>query len=355
MKIAIDGTTLRARDGSPGAGIEQYTRMISSALVAAAPDLIFVALPIGRLPIFSRHLSVALRAYLFGADILFCPSGQIPLGWLGRSVIVVHDLAVYEHPEWFPHKGFQHKMLDNAVRSIRRADAIIAVSEATRDQIARLFPGVASKVRVVYPAVDVCQMAQTSRHETVLFVGTIEPRKNLVNAVAAFDTFLRMHPERSATARFALAGKVGWKSEEILEAIFQTNDAWRKKAGEDVVRLLGYVTEGEKQSLYAQAVCLFFPSWYEGFGLPALEAMAAGLPVIASNRGALPEVCGDAAMYVEPDDVEQMALALAQCVMLPDAMREMTAQAKNRADQFTWERAASEILDVITTLSASTR
>lgn len=337
--IAIDGTTLRARDGSPGAGIEHYTRMISSALIEAAPDRTRVVSPIGRVPFASRHLTVPLQALLGRANVLFCPSGQIPVGWTGRAAIVVHDLAIYEHPEWFPKPG---SALD--ARSIRRADVVFAVSEATRAQIGRLFPEAVDKVVVAYPGVVIPTDARQPRSDMVLFVGTIEPRKNLVNAVAAFDAFLRMNPERAATTRFVLAGKVGWKAEPILEAVAQMNDAWRKKAGGDVVRLFGYVTEEEKSALYAQASCLFFPSLYEGFGLPALEAMAAGCPVVTSSRGALPEVCGDAAIYVDPDDVEQMSLALAQCVLLPEAMGEMVAQAKGRAAQFTWERAARVIL-----------
>ena len=343
MKIAIDGTTLRARDGSPGAGIEHYTRMISSALVQAAPDRVRIVSPIGRIPIFSRHVFIPLQARLSGSDMLLCPSGQIPFGWLGCSMIVVHDLAIYEHPEWFPKPGSAFD-----ARSIRRAEAIVAVSEATRQQVIRLFPEVAEKISVVYPGVGSWVSGEVGSgfagHDTVLFVGTIEPRKNLVNAIAAFDAFLRMHPDRAATTRFVLAGKVGWKAGPVLEAVAQTNEVWKRKACGDVVQTLGYVTEGEKQSLYAQASCLFFPSWYEGFGLPALEAMAAGTPVIASNRGALPEVCGDAAMYVDPDDVEQMALALSQCVILPDAMKEMVEAAKKRARQFTWERSAQGIL-----------
>ncbi len=358
MKVAIDGTTMRARDGGPGAGIEQYTREISAALVDLGGETVQVVMPIGHVPILSRHLSVPLQALMLGADVLFCPSGHIPLGWFGRAVIVVHDLAIHEHPEWFPSGP---SFLDT--RSIHRAEKIIAISEATKEQILRLFPDVHADITVIYPGTILTHMHQdgstvaespvesTGQREVVqdfvLFVGTLEPRKNLENAIAAFDRFLRMDPERAVTTRFVLAGKLGWKSESIVEAVTQTNDAWRKKAGEDVVHMLGYVNDTEKESLYAQAACLLFPSWYEGFGLPVLEAMAAGMPVITSNRGALPEVGGDAVMYVEPDDIEQMALALAQCVMMPEAMAEMVEAAKKRVNQFTWERCAKESLAII--------
>lgn len=347
MRIAIDGTTLRARDGRPGAGIEHYTRMISSAMVGVAEGCeVRVVSPIGRIPFVSRHLSVPLQARIFGADVLFCPSGHIPLGWTGKAVITVHDLAIYEHPEWFPGAG---SPLD--ARSIRRAEAIIAVSEATREQIGRMFPGAAARTVVAYPGVRTegaaAARGSDDSQEIVLFVGTIEPRKNLVNALAAFDAFLRVHPDRATSARFLLAGSTGWKAEPILEAISEMNAAWRKKAGGEVVQHLGYVPESEKWELYARASCFFFPSLYEGFGLPVLEAMTAGTPIVTSNRGALPEVGGDAVIYVEPEDVEQMALAIAQCLMMPEAMEEMIAGAKARAREFSWERSARGIVETI--------
>jgi glycosyltransferase involved in cell wall biosynthesis len=140
---------------------------------------------------------------------------------------------------------------------------------------------------------------------------------------------------------------MGWKTEPIVDAISATNETWRREAGREVVNHLGYVNEQEKFELYRQASCLLFPSWYEGFGLPVLEAMAAGAPVVTTARGAIAEVAGDAAMYVEPEDTEQMALAVAQCVMMPEAMGEMVAQAKNRAAEFTWERAARQTMEII--------
>ncbi len=366
MIIAIDGTTLVGRDGGPGAGVEEYTRRVVAAMVEGAEVRrgrrgaqrevgVFVVRPMGRVPFFSRHVSVPMRAALARADVLFCPSGHIPLGWYGRAVIVVHDLAIHEHPEWFPGKASPRD-----ARSIHLAEKIIAVSEATRQQIGRLFPDALAKTVVIYPGagepttynLQPTNDPQPTTHnpqptDRVLFVSTIEPRKNLVNAIAAFDAFLRMHPDRAATTRFVLAGRVGWKAEPILEAIARTNETWREAAGGDVVEQRGYVSAEEKTRLYAESSCLFFPSLYEGFGLPVLEAMAAGLPVITSDRGALPEVGGDAVMYVEPDAIEQMAFALAQCLLLPEAMEEMVAEGRKRAGEFGWGKCAERVLSVL--------
>ena len=360
MRIAVDGTTM-----DDGAGIGTYTRSVVTAMRSVLGTDLFVWNPKRRVPFLTRHVNLPLVATMKMIDVLFCPANQSPLGWTGKTVVTVHDLTIYEHPEWFPKSKLDFAARVLVPRSLRRADAIVAVSEATKKQIGRVFPDVADKVVVVYPGTAL-HVSPPHREEgsafatasgensgvvvatsdTILFLGTLEPRKNLVNALAAFDAFLRMHRDRAATTRFVIAGGIGWNAEPILEAISQTNDAWRSIAGGNVVRQIGYVTEEEKANLYAQASCFFFPSWEEGFGLPVLEAMAAGVPVITSNRGALPEVGGDAVIYVEPDDAEQMAFAIAQCVMMPEAMQEMVAAAKLRAAEFTWERCAREILEI---------
>lgn len=343
MKIAIDGTTM---GGS--AGIGQYTRSVVCSMRSVPATDLFVWNPSHRIPFVTRHLALPAFAAMHRSDALFCPANQSPIGWAGKTVVTVHDLTIYEHPEWFPKAKLDFSARFLVPRSLRRADAIVAVSEATKRQIGRIFPDVVNKVTVVYPGVS---KQQTTSHppptnDMVLFVGTIEPRKNLVSALAGFDAFLRMHRDRARTTRFVIAGAIGWNAEPILEAIGQMNEAWRAIANGAVVRQIGYVTEDEKNSLYAQASCFFFPSLEEGFGLPILEAMSAGVPVVASNRGALPEVGGDAVLYVNPDDAEQMALALAQCLMMPDAMGEMVAAAKARAAEFSWDKTARGILEI---------
>ena len=331
-----------------GAGIGTYTRSVAEAMRSVPGTDLFVWNPRRRVPFLTRHVSLPIAATMKMADVLFCPANQSPLGWTGKTVVTVHDLTIYEHPEWFPSGGLDGSARFLVPRSLRRAQAIIAVSEATKGQIERIFPDVVGKTVVVYPGAVSTEAVdrRPTASDTILFVGTLEPRKNLVNAIAAFDSFLRMHRDRATTTRFVIAGGVGWSAEPILEAIAQTNDAWRAVAGGNVIRQVGYVSEDEKKSLYAQATCFFFPSWEEGFGLPVLESMSAGVPVIASNRGALPEVGGDAVIYVEPDDVEQMAFAIAQCVLMPEALGEMIAAAKARAGEFTWERTAREVLEI---------
>ncbi len=185
----------------------------------------------------------------------------------------------------------------------------------------------------------------------VLCLGTIEPRKNLVHAVKAFDAFLCAHPEQATQVRLVLAGKRGWKTQDTEAEVTRVNRTWKSSEPAGVIQMLGTVTQEEKWHLLARASCLLFPSYEEGFGLPVLEAMAVGTPVIASAIDALQEVGGDAAMYVEPTDVEGMSFALTQCLLVPEGTRELKEAGLIRVAGFTWERAANETLKVLEDVS----
>jgi len=384
MRIGIDGTTICDATGGRGAGIEHYTWSILFAMAKAAPTHEFVvAVPshfspisqrsfsslknirfirpmLVRVPFFSRHVGIPTRMRFAGVDVLFAPAGQVPLGWRGKSVVVVHDLSIYAHPEWFPDekaKNFSTKVV--VPRSMQRAEKIIAVSEFTKSQIKQFFPEVEDNIHVVAEGVwvpegvsqkdfgEYCAPDHHIADDVVLSISTLEPRKNLEVAIHAFDRFLTMHPDRAKTTRYVIAGKQGWKAEGIQNAIQDVNTKWRDVARDGVALPFGYVSEEEKWHLLHQASVLLFPSWEEGFGLPILEAQAVGTPVIAGARGALPEVGGDAALYVEPDDIEGMALAIAQCILLPEAVRSLSEEGKRHAAKFTWSRAAKETLKVI--------
>lgn len=389
MRIAIDGTTLCAPDGSRGAGIEHYSWSITTALLQAGESHeFFVSTPPGlsrirrqelleagaqvtllpswgpKLSFVSRHAILPMRFLLRRPDVLFSPFGQIPLGWRGKSVVTVHDLAIYEHPEWFPsQQSFATRVV--VPNSLERASQIIAVSSATQQKLHELMPATAGNVHVVPEGVDLSEayaaLSQVDSASTrfpfdrdfVLFLGTVEPRKNLLNAFRAFHAFLESRPEQASQVRFIVAGKKGWHTREIEEELVAINHAWKDAEPDGVIQLLGPVTEEEKWNLLARATCLLYPSWDEGFGLPLLEAMAVGTPVIASNRGALPEVGGDAAVYVDPEDIEAMSFALIQCLLVPEGVREIRELGIQRAAEFSWERAAQETLKILEEVARS--
>lgn len=378
MRIAVDATTICDAQGGEGAGIEHYTRSILAHLICAYPEVTFVlAVPeaftpevaksfvpgaknvrylrpfFPKVPFLSHHifLPLLLRCY---SSVLFCPSGQIPFGWLGRSVITVHDLTILEHPEWFADVGSQDFSTRIAVpRSMIKADVILAVSQATQFQIERLFPLAAGKTKVVYegvrlpPNISKSVEAFPYDREYVLFLGTLEPRKNLVTAIEAFDSFLTNHPEQATHIRFILAGKFGWGVGPIEEAANRMNAKWQFVEPQGVVQALGVVTEEEKWRLLSHASAFLFPSLYEGFGLPILEAMKVGTPVITTTKGALSEVGGDAVLSVDPTDQEQMSFAIAQCLLVPEGAEELRKAGREQAKKFTWEKAAKETMEAI--------
>ncbi len=383
MRIALDGSTLCAADGSPGTGVEHYSRSLVDALIRLeTTHRFFIFVPQGfssvraarleavgshvrvvrsiapRVSFFSRHVFLPLHVALYRVDIFFSPMGQLPLAWFGNSVVTVHDLSIYDHPEWFPDdQDVSTRLL--VPRSLARASKVIAVSSSTQKNLHRLFPVTQAKTVVVPEGVEVEEAYRALKHadeenrrfpfdrEVVLCLGTIEPRKNLDLAVHAFDAFLRGHPEQATQTRLVIAGKKGWKTSEVDREIALVNRAWKHADPAGIIQMLGPVTEEEKWHLLVHAACLLFPSYEEGFGLPVLEAMAVGTPVIASDIEALQEVGGDAAMYVKSEDVEGMSFALTQCVLVPEGMREFKEAGLVRASQFSWERAAKETMRVM--------
>lgn len=384
MRILFDGTTLCAPDGSLGAGIEHYSRSLLKALCAHAPrDDFFVAMPsycprqlmtqtvgeapnvhllralLPSMPFVSRHLGLPLRAAMVHPDVYFSPFGQLPLGWFGKqNILTVHDLSIFDHPEWFPEPAANSLMTKIVVpRSFARAQKIICASHFTHSRLCALFPDTKTKAVVVHEGVELGNFKDvefTERfpfdREYLLCLGTVEPRKNLVAAFRAFDRFLYGHPEQVASVRLIVAGKSGWKTVETEEAAAAINHGWKKEEPGGVIRFLGAVTEEEKWYLLSRAAGLLMLSHEEGFGLPVLEAMSVGTPVIVSRGGALEEVAGDCAIVVEPSNTEAVSLALAQCILVPEGLQSLREDGYRRAQQFSWDETARRTHDILRSL-----
>lgn len=379
MRIGIDGSRLCDDQGRRGAGIEHYSWSITQALLrVGSHHEFFLFVPkvftasmqrqlaegvsnvhflrpiLPRLPYISRHVFLPFRMRCSRLDLLFAPAGQIPFGFRGTSVATIHDVSIFTHPEWFPESFGQDMSTKLFVpNTIRRAKRLIAVSKATALNLHEYMPESVSKTRVIHegvnpppdPFIQDWQKKQDTK-DLIVFLGTLEPRKNLLNAFHAFHEYLCGHPERARHTRFILAGKAGWKYEPIAEAIIEMNQAWHGYAPEGVIEHVGFVSEQEKWDLLYRADVLFFPSFEEGFGLPVLEAMSVGTPVITTPTSAICEVAGDCALYCDPEDVSSMASALAQCLLIPDGVKTLVIDAKKRAEQFSWQRAAEKTLEV---------
>lgn len=362
MRIGIDARLIFYHQ----AGIGQYILRLTQALAQIDRDDAFIIftsrkdttfhieqpnLKRQRLWTPSHHRferwAMSLELAPFALDVLHSPD-FIPPAWTRcPSVITVHDLAFLLYPRFLTRESARYYgQVDLAAR---QADHIIAVSNSTKRDTIRLLGVPESKITVIYEAAhplftpladDVAREFVRARYdlpaEFILFVGTIEPRKNLPTLLRAFKLLRERY---KSPAVLAIAGNRGWLIEEVDRVIAELQLG-------DTVRFLGGVRNEELVYLYNAASVFVLPSFYEGFGLPPLEAMACGTPVIVSNVSSLPEVVSDAGLLIAPDDVEGLAVAMVR-VLSDSALRdELRAKGLKRAQTFSWERAARETLAV---------
>jgi glycosyltransferase involved in cell wall biosynthesis len=252
-------------------------------------------------------------------------------------VITVHDLAIYLRPDWFPARQPLSTRLV-VPRSIARASRIIAVSRNTAEDVERLFGAGGDRVTVIpegvsarYRPLPSDSLGEVRRRyrlpdRFLLFVSTLEPRKNLPTLLDAWEQL----PEHDRLP-LVVAGRWGWRAEAIKARVEKVRSG---------LHLLGGIPPADLPALYNLAACLVHPAWYEGFGLTPLEAMACGTPVIASNAASLPEVVGDAGLLVPPDDVDGWRVALDRVLHDPELAARLRQAGILRAAEFSWERAA---------------
>jgi glycosyltransferase involved in cell wall biosynthesis len=294
-----------------------------------------------------------LERWIFGAevaaaglvtrlDLLHSPD-HIPPQWTGgASVITVHDLAFLRYPE--THAPDSRRYYGQICWAVRRADAILADSLATKHDLINFLRVPPERIRVVYPAprpglarppertVRGLREALGLTRPYILFVGTLELRKNLVRLIEAFGRVRRVFD-----GELVLAGEPGFGAEAIYAAAAAALVRGR-------VRLVGRIKDEDLPALYAGAEVFVMPSLYEGFGLPPLEAMACGTPVVASNVSSLPEVCGDAALLCTPTDVESIAVTIERVLLNTAVRRRLIERGLARARSFTWERTVRDVL-----------
>ncbi len=264
-------------------------------------------------------------------------------------MVTIYDLSFLVHPEFHVDANVQH-CLAGTRAALERADAILAISEHTRrDLIDRL--GARPERIVVTPLAHDPTYRRRHRHPRgvasvqrrydlperfVLFVGTLEPRKNLMRLVQAYAS---LSDSLRRDVSLVIAGGPGWLSESLRREV--VNGDWLTG-----VRFIGYVRDEDMASLYSLATVFAYPSLYEGFGLPVLEAMACGVPVLTSNISSLPEVAGGAAVLVTPTDVDAIADGLTQLLDDPALAAKLVARGLEWSTNFSWDRCARETLAV---------
>lgn len=366
MHIGIDAHALGARQGGNETYIRnlilalaqidqenQYTLYFGEAEAARSwsgefPNfktrLIPRPAPIVRVP-----LALAFEIRRRPVDVLhvqytappFCP---VPV------VTTIHDLAFEHFPETFTRRGSAQLKL-TVRRTARKSAHILTVSEYSRQDILRTYGLPENQVTVTHNGCEAYLIPEQSgaptpaavmeklgiKREYLLAVGSLQPRKNLIRLIQAFVQLRKKFPDQKP--QLVIAGRKLWLYKDILASIAQ------QELSDDVI-VTDYVTDEELRCLYKSAVALVYPSIFEGFGLPPLEAMACGTPVIASNTSSLPEVVGDAGILVDPYDIDSICDAMARILREVDLRSRLSLEGLRRAPAFSWQNAASRTLEV---------
>ena len=373
MRVGLLASLLSHRPGYRRAGVSRYIEALLTYVPCAAPDVqlcAYVPRSVGQT--VSRTLpgidwretrwpterpvvriaweqTVAPWATL-DCDIAHGPVNVLPLALARPGVVTIHDLAFLHFPEHYPAAKRWYLRLMTGL-SVRRAQRVITVSEHTRRDVVLAYGVAPDKVIAIANGIDPdwtrvpdaalfrWRAERGLPERFLLFVGTIQPRKNLLTLLRA----IRQLPD-SVDWPLYVVGARGWKESPIFQAVQELG------IGQRVV-FVGYVPPEELRYWYSAATLFVYPSLYEGFGLPVLEAMACGTPVVTSDRSSLPEVAGEAAMLVDPTDAGALAAAIAE-LAADEHRRAMLAQAGQvRARTFTWERTARDTVEVYRTVA----
>jgi glycosyltransferase involved in cell wall biosynthesis len=342
VTIALDATYSIGRDLS---GVGVYSRELIAALAAAHPEarLRCCYRPHRFLRSFSEPLPPNARRGLLcerftpRADLFHALNQRLPGRPPRPAVVTFHDLFVLTGE--YSTAEFRARFAAQARHAAENAAMIVAVSAFTAGQVAGLLGVERGRIRVVHHGVRTPKTpAGMARENAILHVGAIQARKNIVRLVEAFE-------RAGAGWRLVLAGSAGYGAAEILARI-------EASPARDRIVVTGYLPADELAGWYARASIFAFPSLDEGFGIPVLEAMAAGVPVVTSNRSALPEVAGDAALMLDPARRDEIAGALDTLIGNEALRRDLAQRGRERAAGFTWERAAAATWAVYAELTA---
>ncbi len=363
MKILTD-VRLLAKGGT--SGIEEYTRNLLTALLARDTansysffyngfrklplelegEVIDWRIPNKILDLSSRFLGMPAVDRIAGADLVFSPHFNL-LTTRAPRVVTFHDLSFLHHPYFFSGKQRVWHWLQGIGRQTKEAARMIAVSEFTKSDLVNLLGVPPEKIEVVYSGISedfrkIAASPSASRNDYdvrpyFLSLGTLEPRKNVPAIIRAFNILKR--EKDFADWQLVIAGRPGWLYQEI------DREARQSPFGADIV-FTGPVKTGDRVMLYNLAKVFVYPSFFEGFGFPPLEAQACGCPVVASDRTSLPEVLGDGALLVNPWKVAMLADAMREAALNEKTRTRLIAAGLKNSRRFSWETAAQKTMEV---------
>jgi len=287
-----------------------------------------------------------------------------------KSVMTFHDLSFEKYPEFYSaSKNYWHFSM-NPKKQARKADKIIAVSESTKNDLVGLYNINPEKIKVIYSGVNLVSSIQypissiskikkkyNLPEKYILYLGTLEPRKNIIGLIKAFEIFKKNPPrplcQRGSTSplsqkgvrgisgiQLVIAGSKGWLYRDIFKTV-------KNSSVKNDIIFTGFIDDEDKSILYSQAELFVYPSFYEGFGFPPLEAMACGTPVITSNFSSLPEAVGDAALTINPYNLDELCRAM-EMVLNDDKLKDtLIKRGFEQTKKFSWQKCARESLDFI--------
>ncbi|MEK7109815.1 MAG: glycosyltransferase family 1 protein [Patescibacteria group bacterium] len=364
MKIGVDGNEANVEKR---VGVSVYVlNLLKYFYKVASKEILFVVylknFPLSDLPKENKYFKykiikgkflwsqIYLPLHLFfhkNINVYFSPAHYLPRYCPVPQVVTIHDLAYLYFPEDFTKKDlWQLKNWTNF--SINKANQIIAVSKTTKKDIIKNYGVDETKVSVIYNGYE--KLSQKlkvksqnlnskvkSKQPFILYVGTIQPRKNLEILIDAFDKFIRTNKD----FKLVIVGKKGWLYESIFEKVKSMNL-------ENRIIFTGHVTDEDLIWYYKNAFCFVLPSLYEGFGIPVLEAMSYDCPTIISMTSSLPEIGGDASLYFDPKNSDDLLEKLITLYNNNELRKELISKGKQRIKDFSWEKCGKETLDVIT-------
>ena len=305
------------------------------------PLRVCAKLPYGVYRRIWHALPVSYEAFFPRADLTVFFNYIVPPRIHGKVVTTVHDLTYIRYPETMDKKNLRRIRKDIGY-SLQRSDRILAVSEFSKLELCQLLRVPEEKVSVVYNAPALSEEVTDAKtlfrkhgitKPYILYVGTLEPRKNLIRLMQAFE---KLKQTEGIPHQLVLAGGKGWNSEDILEHAQKNPD----------ILTIGYVTNAEKNALYQNASLFAFPSLYEGFGIPPLEAMHFGCPVVCANAASLPEVVGDAAELVDPMEVDSIAAGMLRVLTDESYRMKLVQRGYAQAKKFNWEDSANKLMQI---------
>jgi glycosyltransferase involved in cell wall biosynthesis len=290
-----------------------------------------------------------------GCDVFFSPHFFLaPLSKETKHVVTFHDLSYLRFPEFFSlRQRLWHSWQMQPEQQARQADRIIAVSESTRrdliekyslleNKVARIYSGISDQIRRPHiEALDEFRKNKRLPKSFVLFLGTIEPRKNVAGVIKAFN-YLKSR-FNFPDLNLVIAGGKGWLCSEVFMQAYGSPFSSQ-------IFFVEHISDSEREFYYSVAEAFIYPSFFEGFGFPVLEAMACGTPVITSANSSLPEVVGDAGILVDPYNIPQMGNALNSLIKDAELRRILVEKGYKKVQEFSWDDSAQQTLDLLTSL-----